>query len=93
MIYLEPEQHRALRAEAAQEGVSMAELLRRLIAQHLQERRGARPIPRDTYLRLVGIGASGRGDVSARHDAYLAVAVRRDNTSPRVNPRRRGRTR
>jgi hypothetical protein len=90
MIYLEPEQHRALRAEAAQEGVSMAELLRRLIAHHLEDRRGTRPVPRDAYLRIVGVGASGRGDVSARHDAYLPDAIRRDSAMPRARTRRRG---
>jgi hypothetical protein len=87
MVYLKPEQHRALRAQAAQEGVSMAELVRRLIARHLQERRGARPIPRDAYLRIIGIGASGRGDISARHDAYFADAIHRDRATPRARTR------
>lgn len=78
MIYLDPEHHRALRAEAAREGVSMAELLRRLVGRYLAERRGSARVPAEAYLRLVGLGRSGRSDISERHDAYLAEALRRE---------------
>jgi hypothetical protein len=78
MVYLDPEQHRALRTEAAREGISMAELLRRLVARHLEQRRGSRPVAQDAYLRIVALGASGRRDISERHDTYLVGALRRD---------------
>ncbi len=80
MIYLDPEQHRALRADAAREGISMAELLRRLISRYLDERRGSGRASPEAYLKMVGLGASGRADISARHDAYLAGALRRERT-------------
>jgi hypothetical protein len=78
MIYLDVEQHRALRTEAVREGVSMAEVLRRLVGRYLDERRGSGRVPPKAYLRLVGLGASGRSDISERHDAYLTRALRRD---------------
>jgi hypothetical protein len=80
MVYLEREQHQALRAEAAREGISMAELLRRIVREHFNGRRGPQTVRRETYLKIVGLGASGRSDISARHDAYLAEALRRDHT-------------
>lgn len=78
MIYLEQDHHRALRTEAAREGISMAELLRRLIGRHLSDRSGSGHVPAEAYLRLVGLGRSGRSDISERHDAYLAGALRRE---------------
>ncbi|MGQ0571470.1 MAG: ribbon-helix-helix protein, CopG family [Armatimonadota bacterium] len=77
MIYLEGEQHRALRTEAAREGISMAELLRRLVRRYLEDRKGAPKVPRAAYVKLVNLGASGKSDVSERHDEYFARAIRR----------------
>ncbi len=80
MIYLETEQHRALRAEAAEQRISMAELLRRLVRNHLEGRRLSPRVPQDAYLKLVALGASGNPDISERHDAYVAEALRRDRS-------------
>jgi hypothetical protein len=80
MIYLDEDQHRALRREAEAEGVSMTELIRRLVRRHLAEQPSPPAVPPETYLRLVGIGSSGRRDVSERHDAYLGDAVRREHS-------------
>ncbi|MGQ0550921.1 MAG: hypothetical protein ACT4PY_14775 [Armatimonadota bacterium] len=71
---------RALRAEAAEQGISMAELLRRLIQRHLEEGRSISPVPRELYLKLAALGASGRTDVSEQHDAYLAEALGREHS-------------
>jgi len=76
MAYLDKDQHQALRAEAAREGVSMAELLRRVVRKHLQDRAGGPRVPREAYLKLVALGTSGYTDVAERHDAYLAGALR-----------------
>ena len=77
MAYLDKDQHRALRAEAAREGVSMAELLRRVVRKYLEDRIGGAPrVPRGAYLKLVALGTSGYTDVAERHDAYLAGALR-----------------
>lgn len=78
MVYLDTEQHRALRIEAAREGVSMAALLRRIVGRYIDERRGTPKVPHDTYMKIVGLGSSGRTDVSERHDAYLVRALRRE---------------
>jgi len=77
-IYLRPEQHRALLKEAAKKGVSLAGLVREIIAKHLKEQAGPVPPGKETFLRIVGMGASGKIDVSARHDQYLAEALRND---------------
>lgn len=78
MIYLEPEQLRALKAEARKQGISLAEILRRLVDRHLKERGDGTPAPAETYRKLVALGSSGRSDVSERHDAYLGQALRRE---------------
>jgi len=77
MVYLDADQHRALRLVATREGMSMAELLRRLVRRYLEEGKGAPKPSRATYMKLVNLGASGKTDVSQRHDAYVARAIRR----------------
>jgi hypothetical protein len=73
-IYLEPEQHRLLKREAAEKGVSLAELLRQLASAHLR-----RDPSKCDYARIVGLGKSGQTDGSELHDTYLAQAIRADN--------------
>ncbi len=57
----------------------MAELLRRLVRSYLQDRRVSAHVPSEAYLKIVALGASGRADVSARHDDYLADALGREH--------------
>jgi len=71
-IYLEPEQHRLLKREAAAKGVSLAELLRQLAKEHLH----TEP-QREDFARIVGLGKSGVADASEDHDRYLGEAVSR----------------
>lgn len=71
-IYLEPEQHRLLKREAAAKGVSLAELLRQLARDHLR----TEPL-REDFARIVALGRSGVGDASEDHDRYLGEAVSR----------------
>lgn len=71
MVYLEKDQLRALKAEARDEGISLAELIRRGVRSHLDRRKGHTPPPREVFFRIVALGQGGRGDVSERHDAYL----------------------
>jgi hypothetical protein len=77
-IYLPLAQHRALRKRARAEGISMTEMIRRLLAQHLEERRGIRSFSKEDVLSFVAIGASGRRDTSERHDDALDEALRRN---------------
>lgn len=79
MVYLELAQHRALKAEAKRLGISLAELVRRLVDEHLRRREALPAVPKSAYLKIIGLGTSGRGDVSERHDAYLGETLRRDH--------------
>lgn len=78
-IYLHPEQHRALLNEAAKKGVSLAELIRQIVAEHLKRQAKSPAAPKEVFLRIVGIGASGKTDISEQHDQYLAEALSGDN--------------
>lgn len=69
-VYLDPEQDRALRVLAQRQKVSLAELVRRGVDRYLAE---ALPPEKDPSLRLIGIGSSGRDDLSIRHDQVLAA--------------------
>ena len=76
-VYLTARQHRALKKEAAREGVSMTELLRRILDQHLLGRAAARrPVRKELVLSFVGLGESGRTDTSRNHDRALDEALR-----------------
>ena len=76
MVYLEPEQHRALKAKARAEGISLAELMRRLARAHLSANKALPAVTRDTYAGLVNLGASGRSNIGDRHDDELARVLR-----------------
>jgi hypothetical protein len=75
-VYLTTEQHRALTTEARREGVSMTERLRRILAAHFEGRWGVAAIAKEDVLSFVGLGASGRAEVSERHDEALDEALR-----------------
>jgi len=69
-IYLEPEQHRLLKQEAAAKGISLAELLRQMAWEHLR----VEPT-HESFYSLVALGESGKSDVSEKHDAYIAEGI------------------
>ncbi|MGH2355169.1 MAG: CopG family transcriptional regulator [Chloroflexota bacterium] len=69
-IYLEPEQHRSLKAEAQRRGISLAQLLRQLVDESL-----VRPRPRGDLSRIVGLWDSGGSDVARHKDEYIAQAI------------------
>jgi hypothetical protein len=74
-VYLTVRQHRALRRAAEHEGLSMTEFLRRLVDLHLT--RAAKPhFSKEAVMSFVGLGESGRDDISERHDEALAEAFR-----------------
>ncbi len=75
-VYLTPAQHRALKKEAARQGVSMTEVLRRLVDAQLHGRRGVLPIGKEAVMSFVGLGKSRRADTSERHDRALDQAFR-----------------
>lgn len=79
MVYLERQELQALWAEARAQGISLAELVRRVVKQHLERHQVPTPASRQAFLKLVALGSSGRADVAARHDAYLAEALQREH--------------
>ena len=79
ILSFDTRQLRALQIRARAEGVSVAALMRRLVAEYLQPNRPDTPVPRSRYERLVGLGSSGRKDIADRHDALLADALRHEH--------------
>lgn len=71
-VLLTEEQVQRLREEAAQRGVSMAEIIREALEEHLNRQR--KQELRRRALEVVGRFASGRRDVSKEHDRELEEA-------------------
>jgi hypothetical protein len=79
MVYLDPEQMKALKARARSEGISLAELVRRIVKRQLEEQQTLPPVPATAYARMVALGSSGRSDVAEQHDRYLADALQEEH--------------
>ncbi|MBI4616112.1 MAG: ribbon-helix-helix protein, CopG family [Planctomycetes bacterium] len=73
-IYLPAAQHRLLRQEARRQGISLTELVRRIVTRHFDERDAVRVVDKEDVLRFVAIGRSGRSKTSERHDEALDQA-------------------
>ena len=74
-VYLRPDQLNALRALAEKRGDSMARLVREGVDKVLQEV----PTEEDPLLEVVGLYDSGAGDLSERHDEFLAQMIEEEN--------------
>lgn len=79
IVSLERAQLRALKARARAQGISVAELVRRLIGESLKEGRPSAAVPASTYEWIVALGSSGRADIGDRHDALLGDALRNEH--------------
>lgn len=66
-IYIEPRQDEALGALSKKKGVSKAAIIRESVEKYLKEL----PVEEDSAMGLIGLGSSGKGDLSAKHDKYL----------------------
>jgi len=66
-IYIEPKQELLLESLARRKGTSKSEIIRLSINKYLNNL----PLEEDPVLGIIGLGRSGRGDVSEQHDAYL----------------------
>lgn len=97
-IYLEPDDHRRLLEEARARGISLASLLREIVARHLQQK--GTPVQK-SFDALIGIvDAPGSTDVARDRMAYrsealetryrrkMGVAARAAEESPGPRPRR-----
>jgi len=67
-LYIEPRQDHLLEVLAQKRGVSKAAILRAGIDKFLKEL----PIEEDPAMEIVGLGSSGKGDLSEKHDKYIA---------------------
>lgn len=76
-IYLEPEQHQSLQEEARKKGISMAELIRQVVARHLESNR--HPTAKEYLLDIIGLFHDPAPDVSEQHDRYLGEALAHEN--------------
>jgi hypothetical protein len=72
-IYLDARQNDALAALALNKGISKAEIIRESLERYLREI----PVKDDPAMGLIGLGNSGKQDLSENHDAYIAQHVRR----------------
>jgi hypothetical protein len=68
-IDLDADQERVLRALAGRDQISLAELIRRRIDRYLVD---LLPPEADPSLGLIGVGHSGRPDLSTSHDELIA---------------------
>jgi len=76
-VQLSADQVARLKARALEEGVSLAELVRRAVERYLAEEEGGGYEERARRaLEAVGRFASGAGDVGEAHDRYLEEAFR-----------------
>ena len=69
-ISLPPQEHRRVRARAAELGISVAEYVRRLVSRDLGEERGA-----SDSTALFDLGDSGGSDVARDKHRYVGDAV------------------
>ncbi len=69
-IQLTEEQARRVKKMAGELGISSAELIRRALDEVLSKSPQDRQ-RRMRALEIIGIGNSGTGDLSSRHDEYL----------------------
>lgn len=76
-IQLTEEQAKALQRRMSQEGVSMAQIVRRSIDAYLEQSVSlSREARRQRALAASGRARSGRRDIARRHDRYLGVAFK-----------------
>ena len=67
-IYLEPRQDEVLEYLSKKGRISKAALIRKSVDKFLKEL----PVEEDAAMNLIGLGKSGKGDLSEKHDRYLA---------------------
>jgi predicted DNA-binding ribbon-helix-helix protein len=83
-IRLSQDHYLALLQAARRDGLSMSGLVRKLVDQQLRGATEKRNLSKDAIMAFVGLGASGRSDISERHDEALAEFFRSDAALDRV---------
>ena len=67
-IYIEPKQELLLESLARKRKTSKAEIIRLSLDNYL----GNLPLEEDPALGIIGLGKSGKKDISEQHDLYIA---------------------
>jgi hypothetical protein len=67
-IYIEPRQDNVLEVLSKRKGISKAAIIRESVEKYLKEL----PVEEDAAMGIVGLGSSGKSDLSDKHDRYLA---------------------
>lgn len=80
LAHLRPDELRALRAKAKARKISLAALFCRVVREHLSAPKAMSPERFEAGMKIIGLGSSGRKDISERHDHYLGEALRREHT-------------
>ncbi len=70
-VTFDDEQHRRAKARAAAAGISLAEYIRRLVAEDLSDR----PVTPGEISELFDLGDSGGSDVARHKDDYVGTAA------------------
>ena len=71
-IYIEPQQDYVLGNLAKKRGISKAEIIRKSLDKFLREI----PLEEDPGMGLIGLGSSGKRNLSDDHDKYLVRHTR-----------------
>jgi ribbon-helix-helix CopG family protein len=71
MISMDASNLSALKKLALERGISLAELIRTLLQEHLRSRSTTKSFKKEDFLAIVGLGESGERDVSERHDRHI----------------------
>ena len=72
-IYIEPQQDHVLEALSKRKGISKAEIVRESLERFLREV----PVEEDPAMGLIGLGSSGKKNLSDQHDQYLVRYARK----------------
>jgi hypothetical protein len=66
-IYIEPQQDHILEILSKKTGISKAGIIRESLGKFLKEI----PVEEDSAMGLIGLGSSGKRNLSDQHDKYL----------------------
>lgn len=85
-VYLEPDDHRRLRREAAERGISLAALLREIVANHVRE--DLAPYRKKGFEAIVGIAETDASDAASDARA-LGDAARQERLARKLGDTKR----
>jgi len=70
-LYLTAKHRSFLKEEADRKGVSLADLLQKIVNDYIDHVR-----PKEDFLKIVALGRSSRNNISEDHDRHIANTLR-----------------